>query len=157
MNATTLETTKIIVQYVNPPKEGKQYGSIRDTDGNYWPDKFGDFEAGIPYELKYRTENGGFRNILSKKRVEAEQPLRGEFTQVSPTPRNGATLTTRAAAPQQHAQEPQQVPKASQSEHIFTCGGLYRDIEMGRVGTSENDLVERAILWRNVYRRAFPE
>lgn len=161
MNAVNLETAKITVQHVNPPKEGKQYGSIRDTDGNYWPDKFGDFETDKTYEIKYRTENGGFPNILGKKRVQPEQPLRGEFTQVSPTPRNGATLTTRAAGPQ-HIQEPQQpvhqqVPKASQSEHIFTCGGLYRDIEMGRVGTTEDELVDRTILWRNVYRRAFPE
>ena len=153
-----MQTATVEVKYVNPPKSGKQYGSIKDADNNIWPvkkDRIGDFEPNNQYELAYTEADNGFKNIIGVKLVQPEPLLpRGEFAKIEPQGRNGATLMARPV--QQVHQEPQST-KASQSEHIFTCGGLYRDIEMGRVSTGEDELVERAVLWRNVYRRVFPE
>ena len=144
MNTATVE-----VKYVNPPKDGKQYGSIKSNNNESWPvkaDRIKDFAVGNTYEVAYTEGTNGFRNIIGVK------PLA--------PPKRNSSVSDVALEQGQFTQVPPQAqpaPKASQSEHIFTCGGLYRDIEMGRVGTSEDELVERTVLWRNVYRRAFPE
>lgn len=158
----TALTATVEVKYVNPPKDGKQYGSIKSADNDSWPvkrDRIHEFEAGNAYELAYTEGNNGFRNIIGVKRIvpAAPRPLQGEFTVIEPQPRNGATLLARGTPQHQPQETAQPSTKATQNEQIFATGGIYRDIEMGRVGTSEDELVERTILWRNVYRRAFPE
>lgn len=143
-----MQTATVEVKYVNPPKNGRQYGSIKGANNDTWPvkaDRLREFEPNNAYEIAYTKGTNGFPNIIGVKRLGSEPQMQGEFTQVAPQP-----LPTPLQAPAQST-------KATQSEHIFACGGLYRDIEMGRVGTSEDELVERTILWRNVYRRAFPE
>ena len=142
-------TATIEVKFVKPPATGKQYGSVKSSDNTWWPvkaDRINQFQENNSYEVAYTEGTNGFRNIIGVKplappkrngSVSDEVLEQGQFTQVPP--------------------QAQPATKASQSEHIFTCGGLYRDIEMGRVGTSEDELVERTVLWRNVYRRAFPE
>ena len=142
-------TATIEVKFVKPPAPGKQYGSVKSSDNTWWPvkaDRINQFQENNSYEVAYTEGTNGFRNIIGVKSL-------------APPKRNGSVSDV-ALEQGQFTQVPPQAqpaPKASQSEHIFTCGGLYRDIEMGRVGTSEDELVERTVLWRNVYRRAFPE
>jgi len=156
-----MQTATVEVKYVNPPKEGKKMGSIKDTGGDLWPvkaERIHEFEPGGQYQLAYTQTESGFRNLIGVKRIVAEPELpRGQFTQVPPQ-RNGATLTTSTKPQQNGYAGPEELhPKASTQEQIFATGGIYRDIEANRVGPTEDELVERVILWRNVYRRAFPE
>jgi hypothetical protein len=129
-------------------------------------DRMHQFAPDNKYEIAYTESDNGFRNIIGVKRIvqEAAQPKPAQRAiDAQNILLNGGSSfsTTQNLQGTQRQPAPQQVAtpstKASQSEHIFTCGGLYRDIEMGRVGTSEDELVERTILWRNVYRRAFSE
>ena len=142
-------TATIEVKFVKPPATGKQYGSVKSSDNTWWPvkaDRINQFQENNSYEVAYTEGTNGFRNIIGVKSL-------------APPKRNGSVSDVALEQGQFTQVPPQAQPatKASQSEHIFTCGGLYRDIEMGRVGTSEDELVERTVLWRNVYRRAFPE
>jgi hypothetical protein len=166
-----LPTAIITVAYVNPSPGPRKSGSIKDTDGRYfsaWPDKLKGFEPGETYEIAY-TEKGQYRDIVAHKHIPAEnievrqpaqRPQRAIDAQsilLNEGPHNGSRTENLQGtrAPVQQI-EPQSV-KASQSEHIFVCGGLYRDIEANRVATDEDALVDRAVLWRNVYRRTFGE
>ena len=48
-------TTRIEIQYVNPPREGKKTGSVKATDGKYynvWPEKLDQFIEGQSYEVE---------------------------------------------------------------------------------------------------------
>ena len=142
-------TATIEVKFVKPPATGKQYGSVKSSDNTWWPvkaDRINQFQENNSYEVAYTEGTNGFRNIIGVKSL-------------APPKRNGSVSDVALEQGQFTQVPPQAQPttKASQSEHIFTCGGLYRDIDMGRVGTSEDELVERTVLWRNVYRRAFPE
>lgn len=149
-----MQTATVEVKYVNPPKEGKQYGSIRDLTGTTWPvkaDRIKEFAQGEKYEIAFIESDSGFRNLIGVKHLAVQPDLpRGKFSNTPAQRTNGAQRIPIAEA------EPAPT-KASTQEQIFATGGIYRDIEMGRVGTSENELVERVILWRNVYRRAFSE
>lgn len=54
MNSATIE-----VAYVNPPKEGRKMGDVKDTDGQYWkvwPDKLDFFKPGHKYDIEYTTD-----------------------------------------------------------------------------------------------------
>jgi hypothetical protein len=63
------------VKYVNPPKAGKQRGSIKGTDDQIlgvFADKMHLFEAGATYEIEYtETTSSGvtYRNVKSATAV----------------------------------------------------------------------------------------
>ena len=143
-----MNTATIKVQHVFPPKEGKQYGAIKGANNESWPvkaERIREFEPGNSYELAYTESNNGWRNIIGVKKIvveaPAKAPVQGNFTQVDMRPQQNG---------QAHLH-------AGKDEQIFTMGGLFRDIEANRVGSSEDELVERTVLWRNVWRRAFSD
>lgn len=51
-----MPTTTMTIAYINPPKPGKQRGSIKGTDGRFlgcFADKFHLFEIGQTYDVEY--------------------------------------------------------------------------------------------------------
>ena len=139
------QTATLEVKYVNPPKDGKLYGSIKGANNDSYPvkkDRIHEFIEGHRYEIAWTEGRNGFRNIIGVKPLNVPSPqAQGTFTAIPPQT-NGHAHTT---------------VSYTKDEQIFVCGGLYRDIETNRVEATEDALVERTILWRNVYRRAFPE
>ena len=161
-----MQTATVEVKYVNPPKSGKQYGSIKDADNNIWPvkkDRIGDFEPNNQYELAYTEADNGFKNIIGVKLVQPEPVLpRGEFAKIEPQGRNGATLMARSA--QQPA--PQTKPQANangyyrptaprDSERMFVCAIAGHWIDTGRLDMTEEAMIGLVNSLRNVYAATF--
>ena len=88
VNATALvEKAEITVQFVNPPKPGKKWGSIKDTKGAYYggpPAILAKFQPGETCEIEYTL--GGTDGTLKaiKQKVEIPQVLQRP---VAPMPR----------------------------------------------------------------------
>ena len=108
MNTATIE-----VKYVNPPKDGKQYGSIKGINNDSWPvkkERIHEFEPGNQYEIAFTEANNGFKNIIGVKRiaapVEEAAVIPGNFVHDDMQPRNGATLTAKPAPVIRQAQQP---------------------------------------------------
>ncbi len=104
-----MQTATVEVKYVNPPKDGKQYGSIKTASNDMWPvkaDRIRDFEAGNTYELAWTEANNGFKNIIGVKRIVPQaQPQPGQFEQFdaakpSAKPAAAANQYYRPTAPQ---------------------------------------------------------
>lgn len=77
-----MKTATVEVKYVNPPKDGKKFGSIKDTEGNTWPvkaERIRDFAPNGRYEFGYTEGDNGFKNIIGVKAVVAEPAPRGSF------------------------------------------------------------------------------
>ena len=95
-----MQTATIEVTYVGPPKEGKQYGSIKGVNNDSWPvkrDRIREFEPNNKYEIAYTEGKDGFRNIIGVKRIVPQtdmidnrpqqngaQPRKQEFWQPKP-------------------------------------------------------------------------
>lgn len=100
----------VTVAYVNPPKEGKRKGSIKDSAGVYygvWTDKLSNFEPGETYEIDYR-ENNGFRDVVAVKRAQPKQQQQDDrgYTVVrtaDPTPKAPPNGYYRPTSPEDKA------------------------------------------------------
>ena len=156
-----METATIEVAFVKPPAEGKQYGSVKTINNEWWPvkqDRIREFEPGNKYELAYTESDKGFKNIIGVKKIVAEtaRPQRFEGAEFREPQRNGATLTT-AAASQPKAQAPQNgyyrptAPK--DSERMWTCAILGHYVDRGDVPL-DKETVKAAI---NLLREAYQE
>ena len=104
-----MQTATVEVKYVNPPKEGKQYGSIRGANNDSWPvkaDRIREFEPNKAYEIAYTEGSNGFKNIIGVKRIVPQaQPQPGQFEQFdaakpSTKPAAAANQYYRPTAPQ---------------------------------------------------------
>lgn len=54
-----MTTETITVQYVNPPEEGKRWGSVKATNRQYYgvaADDMAKFQKGATYEVEYETK-----------------------------------------------------------------------------------------------------
>jgi hypothetical protein len=115
------------VKYVNPPKAGKQRGSIKGTDDQIlgvFADKLHLFEPGTTYEIDYsETESSGvtYRNVKSATAVAA------------------APATTSAPVPAPH--NTYRETSANDAKRMFVCANLSALIRAGEV---KND---KASLW----------
>jgi len=61
-----MPTETVTVQYVNPPKDGGSYGSIKTMDGkriSVHRDKLGLFQKGGSYVMEYETTQQGYHNF----------------------------------------------------------------------------------------------
>lgn len=71
-----MPTIRMCIKYINPPKQGKQRGSIKGTDDTFigcFPDKLALFEPGRTYDIEVtETESNGvtYQNVKSAKLVE---------------------------------------------------------------------------------------
>ena len=80
-----MQTATIQVKYVNQPKEGKNFGSIKGVNGESFPvkiDRIREFEPNNTYELAIVESDSGFKNIIGVKKIVAPQPQpNGNFSQ----------------------------------------------------------------------------
>ncbi len=177
MNTQTIERPQqaqteyatITVQYLNEKKPGQRNASIKDVDGAYFwikPEELHEFQVGGSYDISFvTTQSNGYTNrtIKSHEPVAQRQPQRAQPAQAARAP---ARQSAPVEPPHHEPQRPQSNGNGNggqyfrptsprDSERMFTCAGLGKDIEMGRVGTSEDELVERVNVWRNVYARTF--
>lgn len=75
MGTTEIKTTTIAVKYVNAPKEGKQRGSIKGTNNEFFgvpANKLSQFEPGMTYDIRY-TQDGEWRTVVSGTLIEPER------------------------------------------------------------------------------------
>jgi len=164
-----MQTATIEVSFVKPPAEGKQYGSVKTTNNEWWPvkqDRIREFEPGNKYELAYTESDKGFKNIIGVKKIvpEVAQPVnytqrpdaRREGETFTEPHRNGATLTTAAAQtkPQAQQQNGYYRPTAPKdSERMWTCAILGHYVDRGDVPL-DKETVKAAI---NLLREAYQE
>jgi hypothetical protein len=133
-----LEHATIKVQYVNPPKEGKKKGSVRDTEGDYygvWIDKLATFEPGGSYEITFRETNG-YRDVVAVKPVVQQQKAPNDYTVV------------RTAAPHEKHSAPAngyyRPTSPRDAERMFVCSILNAFIQTGRI-ENEGQALARAV------------
>ncbi len=104
-----MTTETITVAYVNAPKDGKAYGSIKTQDGKFISvhgDKLGQFQKGGSYVVEYETTEKGYHNF---KRLVS----------------NG---NTPQAAP---AGAPPRADDLATAERIFVCGAVNNAVAAG--------------------------
>ena len=71
-------SAKITVAYVNPPKEGKKWGNIKDTKGNYYdgdPDKLALFKPNETCEIIFSYWGEKRDRKAIERKVEVPQAL----------------------------------------------------------------------------------
>jgi hypothetical protein len=144
----TAQTAMVEVKYVNPPKDGKQYGSIKGANNQTWPikkDRIGDFEPGNTYELAYTLGTGDFRNVIGVKKIAKAAPepsIRGEFAKIEGKPQANGSTYYRPTAPRD-------------SERMFVCAIAGHWIDTGRVEMTEQSMIELVNSLRAVYAATF--
>jgi hypothetical protein len=122
-----MPTMTMTVKYVNPPKAGKQRGSIKGTDDQIlgvFADKLHLFEPGSTYEIEYtETASNGvtYRNVKSATAVTAPA------TPAGAAPSNGFNTYRETSA--------------NDAKRMFVCANLSALIRAGEV---KND---KASLW----------
>jgi hypothetical protein len=122
-----MPTMTMTVKYVNPPKAGKQRGSIKGADDQIlgvFADKMHLFEPGSTYEIEYtETVSSGvtYRNVKSATAVAA-----------APTASTGPTTA---------AHNTYRETSANDAKRMFVCANLSALIRAGEV---KND---KASLW----------
>lgn len=64
-----MQTETVTVAYVNDPKPGKRYGSIKTEEGHYYsvqPAQLALFKKGGTYQINYKFDDTGqYRNFVS--------------------------------------------------------------------------------------------
>jgi hypothetical protein len=153
-----MQTATVDVTFVKPPAEGKQYGSIKGANNEWWPvkqDRIREFEPGNKYELAYTESDKGFKNIIGVKKIAVEPQQRaeprGDFQQFTEPQRNGAA----PAKPngQQYYQPRPTAPR--DAERMFVCSLLNAFIETGRCECETNELKARVEVLRKVWQETF--
>lgn len=139
------ETATITVVAISPASEGKKTGSVKDSNDCWYrvrPAQLQLMQKGSTYTIGYDVLDSGMKLVKDVKLL-----AQGEFTAVPTIPKtNGVTAPQGQVAPKYHD------PKG---ECIFVQGMLQREIETNRVGTNEEELVERGQLYQRVFRRLF--
>src|ERR1700686_3180521 len=92
-----MPTTTMTIAYINPPKPGKQRGSIKGTDGRFlgcFADKFHLFEIGQTYDVNYNEVpmNGSLlKPVKSATLIEPDPRPTPRARRPSPSPASGRT------------------------------------------------------------------
>lgn len=145
-----MQTATVEVTFVKPPAEGKQYGSIKGINNDWWPvklDRIREFEPGNKYELAYTESDKGFKNIIGVKRIVAQAAPQGDFTQIS------EPKAAPKANGQQYYQPRPTAPK--DSERMWTCAILGHIIDRGSVDLNEDALIHAVNTLRAVYQKTY--
>jgi hypothetical protein len=154
-----MQTVTIEVSFVKPPAEGKQYGSVKTTNNEWWPvkqDRIREFEAGNAYELAYTESDKGFKNIIGVKRIvpEATRPARSDgATFTEPQRTNGAAPAQTKPQAQQYYQPRPTAPKDSQ--RMWTCAILGHYIDRGDVPLDKESVKAAINLLRDAYQETY--
>ena len=134
MAQEVVERAEITVAYVNPPKEGKKWGNVKDTQGNAYfgpPAMLAKYSPGETCKIEY-TLGGNDGTLKSlKRKIEIPQAL----------------------------QRPQSPPQRGRTddldaERMFVAAMLKAQVEREGSGTVTEMIVE-VNKWRDVYRNTF--
>jgi hypothetical protein len=120
-------TTKAIISYVNPPKEGKVNGSIKDAAGNMYfvkPELLDVFQPGHTYEIDYTTSEYPKGSGRFNKWLDSARSANGEGLTPARRPTPPAQSTQKAYAKMQ---------SGGANPEISAVGILKSFIEAGKV------------------------
>ena len=163
-----MPTTTMTVAYINPPKPGKQRGSIKGTDGRFlgcFADKFHLFEIGQTYDIEYNEVpmNGTIlKTVKSATLIEPEpqpapQPPPVRRTAPSPASASGRAVVgeaSPAAAPPAAGNTYRETcPK--DAERMFVCSTLNAFIQAGKVHLEPEQLAAATMMLRRLWQYAF--
>lgn len=147
----TAQTAIIDVKYVNPPKDGKQYGSIKDADNQTWPvkrDRIREFEPNNSYELAYTEGNNGFRNIIGVKRFGEQATAQAQpngHNGVKVVPRPATQIQPKAVPPQNNAAVYYRPTAPKDARRMFLTATLGHFIETGRVDCNAQSIADAMV------------
>lgn len=135
-----MNTQTISVAYVNPPKNPKGPGSIKDTEGRYWKlwtkdTPLDQFAVGQSYDIVFETDQYQGKDQHTIKRA---------------TPRGGAVAPNNG-----NGQAPRQPTAPTDAERMFTCSLLNAFIQAGKIDLSPGELTSSTNLLRSVWQETF--
>ncbi len=142
--ARNLQTEKavIVLAGIGPKKDGWKTRGIKDSEGEWWnvPEAdAGSLRIGMTYHVEFVRTPKGYRNIENIVPAAAAPAETGQPQQ------NGKKMDYWSPKPR----DPQE------RMEIWVNSMLGREIEMGRGFMSEDQLVARALIHKNVYGRVF--
>jgi hypothetical protein len=124
------ETVELTIQFVNPPKEGSKWGSIKSSEGIFYggpPALLRQFTAGEVCTIEFsKSANGLYNNIVKKIGASKPAPL-------SPPPR--------------------QRTHPNDQTSIFVTALLGHFIHTGKVALQEDMIAEAADMILRAYRK----
>ena len=121
-------TAEITVQYVNAPKQGKKFGSIKSSEGDYYgapPSLLRFFKAGEVCTIEYK-DDGRWKTLVKKIGTTAAPPL---------------------------APPPRQRTDPADTENMFINGWGQKFIEAGKIDLTVTDIAQAVQIIREGYRR----
>ena len=166
-----MPTTTMTVAYINPPKPGKQRGSIKGTDGRFlgcFADKFHLFEIGQTYDIEYNEVpmNGTIlKTVKSATLIEPDPKPTPHPTpsarRTSPPPASGRAAEAGTAAVQSAPQSPAggfntyRETCSRDAERMFVCSTLNAFIQAGKVHLEPEQLAAATMMLRRLWQYAF--
>lgn len=143
-----LQTVTITPKYVNPPKEGKKYGTIKTADGMSYaagPAVTSQCQPGVPVTIEWEGQQWSGSPVMVVNRVVA--PAAG-----APTPNQGHGSPNGMYAPPPNPPPPTHHPDAAPSRHagyqptwtdrqIFVLGMAQRTMQTGQFPLTELEQV----------------
>ena len=94
MSAKPIETAEITVQYVNPPKEGKKWGSVKSAEGHYYygpPSMTAMYQVGEVCKIEYEMGGNDGQLRTLKRKLSQTPPALARPTPSPPRQRTNPT------------------------------------------------------------------
>jgi len=140
----------ITAQYVNPPKDGKPNGSIKDTNGRYWsakPEYLSQVQPGMTFGVEYRTSefNGKTYYFIEGLLFNGQTPA-----QTMQQPAQQAYVPPQTTVAPQPTPKLAVIPPSDKEEGMFIMGVVGRAMGSGKYETKDIPaLTQAAVLaWR---------
>lgn len=134
------QTGTLTVQYINPPKEGRKMGSVKDMQGNYWavwPDALETLKPGQTITVDYHTGADGSGRFVNR----IHPPEKPAAAKEWPVPENNT------GAPLPPGTPPWESAELSKECMIFVTGVVGRAMGSGRFYASDlPELTETAVV-----------
>ena len=94
MSAKPIETAEITVQYVNPPKEGRKWGSVKSAEGHYYygpPQMLSVYQPGEVCKIEYEMGGNDGQLRTLKRKLSQTPPALARPTPSPPRQRTNPT------------------------------------------------------------------
>lgn len=137
-----MPTVTLTVKYVNPPKPGKNRGSIKDTDDviyGVFGDKLHQFEAGKTYDIDYTEQDV---NGVTYRTVKSVTPLS------SGAPKSSASTPSSGGGSYRET-------SARDAERMFVCSILNAAIQGQQVEFNRQRVGAAVAMLRGVWQETF--
>lgn len=138
MNTTTIERGTITVQRIIQPTGNRKSHSVKDIDGvmyGVWPDKIALFREGESYDIEYKVNERGFRDITKVQMIARAAPPREDR---EPAPRSAPSQRVEPPHPAtspngNRAGEYYRPTSPRDSKNMFVCKIVGDFIRTGRI------------------------